>query len=314
MARPGLVYLEAWERQVVAAQDRDIAEVALEGIDTAARARVAWRLHAMPWGAVDPADPTKPGEIIGTWKARMDKVLADAPRMAAQLKQPNPADERPCSVTPDARYRGPENQLYRVEIQFRDDEPCFKWSRDNGSVVFAVDAVDDEGAVTLATLGRDDRFTLREGDWVDVEWGAGANSLLKRVASVDPVDRRVTFEGDPADLAAIPMDAGPILRRWDMTGDDGLVPVGKEPIDLEYNIQVWFDKDAGFRAGDYWLIPARTAGGNILGYGDAGAPEFRPSNLRRHYAPLALVPGDGAAARILDLRRRIKADLTEFFP
>lgn len=46
----------------------------------------------------------------------------------------------PCITPPDARYRGAENQLYRVEIHRGSDaEPAtFKWSRDNGTVVFII--------------------------------------------------------------------------------------------------------------------------------------------------------------------------------
>src|SRR5205085_4076087 len=55
----------------------------------------------------------------------------------------NPDSYDPCITSPDARYRGAENQLYRVEIHrggtARSSPPAtFKWSRENGSVVLPV--------------------------------------------------------------------------------------------------------------------------------------------------------------------------------
>src|SRR5258707_5727923 len=83
-----------------------------------------------------------------------------------------PAD--PCTIAPDASYRGPENQLYRVEIHTGNlgaptAVPTFKWSRENGSVVFPIESGGGTNSVVLETLGRDERFGLREGDWVEIQ-------------------------------------------------------------------------------------------------------------------------------------------------
>ena len=111
----------------------------------------------------------------------------------------------PCSIAPDSRYRGAENQLYRVEIHTGNTDdfgnvdnlvtPTFKWSRENGSVVFPIISItvsgggggDDKATteVRLAHLGRDDKFGLREGDWVEI------------------VDDTYTLENRPAKLLKV---------------------------------------------------------------------------------------------------------------
>jgi hypothetical protein len=45
-----------------------------------------------------------------------------------------------------------------------------------------------------------------------------------------------------------------------------------------------------YRTGDYWLIPARTATGDVEWPGDVGDPEAQPPHgIDQHYAPLAIV-------------------------
>ena len=70
----------------------------------------------------------------------------------------------------------------------------FKWSRDNGSVTFAVAAVDGRW-VTLAALGRDDKLDLHVGD---AYVARGEPRRLLRVDDVDLPDRRVPLSAEPA--------------------------------------------------------------------------------------------------------------------
>jgi hypothetical protein len=97
---------------------------------------------------------------------------ANRGQLAARAVQPPSAPDDPCNIPPDARYRGAENQLYRVEIHLGGtaaDAPkaTFKWSRENGSVIFPIRQI--AGAkVTLEALGRDARLGLQAGDWVEI--------------------------------------------------------------------------------------------------------------------------------------------------
>jgi hypothetical protein len=104
----------------------------------------------------------------------------------------------------------------------------------------------------------------------------------------------------------------PIVRRWE-GGPRALVPAGGsvgDPIQLEGGIQVAFPPGGQARAGDYWLVPARTvrmayglsrSSGTIEwppgGRGPLAQPPVGPDH---HVAPIAILArvagGDGAVA------------------
>ena len=96
------------------------------------------------------------------------------------MAKQNSASTDPCIVSPNSLYSGPENQLYRVEINrggaawdgagdTKSLAATFKWSRENGSVAFAISSGGGTKQLVLESLGRDDRFGLSEGDWVEVQ-------------------------------------------------------------------------------------------------------------------------------------------------
>lgn len=319
------VYLDVWERHVSYLEDDHIREVALGGPDTATRARVVWQVKlAPPCGGPNGPNPDNPCCTADELAARFNP--ASPARLKARAR-PAQTDTDPCIVRPDARYRGAENQLYRVEIHtggILDSAapPTFKWSRDNGSVAFAIVAGSGTALLTLETLGRDDRSGLRPGDWVAVE---NDDSVLRNLASpllqVEAVDANaltVTLSG-PAPV----FDGGaghPLLRRWDHqqgdpgengldVADDGAARIVESEADwllLEDGVEIQF-QPAGegaatteYRTGDYWLIPARTATGNVEWPGELDAAgqaaplALPPDGIVHHYAPLAVVTIDAA--------------------
>src|SRR5262249_53833507 len=102
----------------------------------------------------------------------------------------------------------------------------------------------------------------------------------------------------------------PLLRRWDQKAGDptaggvalvnGVVPIPSQAglwIDLEDGVQVLFatTATATYRSGDYWLIPARVATGDVIWPTELDAdknphPVARtPDGVEHHYAPLAIV-------------------------
>jgi hypothetical protein len=185
----------------------------------------------------------------------------------------------PCNISPGSPYRGAENQLYRVEIHTSGlfGKAQFKWSRENASVVLPVSSVarsNGKTVVTVDQLGNDERLSLYENGWAQLtddysalreptvldEEPAISHDVLK-VLMIDRDARTVTLDGeDPG----IDLARHPLLRRWDgpvrNLTEDTLVP-------LENGLQIRFVK-AGkgksfYRAGDYWLIPARTVTGDV---------------------------------------------------
>ncbi len=235
-----------------------------------------------------------------------------------------------CITPPDSAYRGDENQLYRVEIHNAGSSsaitagssasgktstrskssasaaasvaPTFKWSRDNGSVVFPIignpESGDKTTTVIIANLGRDEHLSVEQGDWVEVVdedyvLQGLANPLLKvsKVDKTDPLNILLTLDGVLA--YQVHVDRHPVVRRWDQkarqtkrdgepdlfdptTGTVQIVEGSGEGTDdiiehwitLEDGVQIQFqssnpDKPTLYRTGDYWLIPARVITGDV---------------------------------------------------
>ncbi|MGP4090069.1 DUF6519 domain-containing protein, partial [Streptomyces sp. KR55] len=318
---PFVVYLHVWERSVTAAEDPALREVALGAAmpDTTARVKVVWQVLPLSLAALEIEEPDPSKEVVRAAFARWaQRRSAPSARLAARSERPDHADEDPCLVKPDARYRGPENQLYRVEVHAGGEakDATFKWSRENGSVVFPVDELDGTW-VQLATLGHDEKLDLDVGDHVEFTDTAHASRLeplpLLRVEELDLPGRRVRLSAEPAPGVGRLPHLHPFLRRWDhhegpkrkgrttaLRG--GAVPVTEgEWLPLEDGVEVYFAKGGSYRTGDHWIIPARTATGSVEWPADpARRPLLQaPAGIARHYAPLALIKGEGSA---VDLR------------
>ncbi|MFF7980842.1 DUF6519 domain-containing protein [Streptomyces sp. NPDC007901] len=318
---PFVVYLQVWERSVNAAEDPALREVALGAAmpDTAARVKVVWQVLPLSLAelAIEDADPSR--EVVRAAFEKWAKGQSlSAARLAARSERPDHADEDPCLVRPDARYRGPENQLYRVEVHAGGaaKDATFKWSRENGSVVFPVDELDGTW-VRLASVGYDDKLDLDVGDRVEFTDTAYSSRLealpLLRVEELDLPGRRVRLSAEPAPGVGRLPDLNPFLRRWDhhegprrkgrtAALKDGAVPLTEgEWLPLEDGVEVYFAEGGAYRTGDHWLIPARTATGGVEWPVDrARRPLLQgPAGITRHLAPLALVKGEESA---VDLR------------
>jgi len=345
-----LVYLDVWERHVAAAEADGAAqrrsptalrEVALGGPDTASRAQLVWRVRAAWVDTVGAAPkwPTKAGEW-GAWMAKPWVewlVKWQAPnRGLLMAKATDPAAAEPesaCVVAPQSRYRGLENQLYRVEIHRggKAGEATFVWSRENGSVLYAIAAIAGP-TVTLAEIWRDARFALSVGDCVEISDDTvalnGSAGSLHTVKAIDLDTLTVTLDSTPPINTDKP-DTHPVVRRWDhggrKSGKDGSAELAEDGalqlqengwLTIEDGLAVSFQREKKdeptYRSGDYWLLPARVALGDVLWPLDpTGAPRaVPPHGVEHHYAPLAVmdVAKDGAVKVRQDvlLRRQFK--------
>ena len=319
---PGLyqVYLDVWERHLTWVEDDSIREVALEGPDTTTRTKLVWQVKL-----------TSP---VGTGCMSQQLLSnnfqpANRGRLKARAKQGSPLTD-PCVIAPEASYTGPENQLYRVEIHTGGSlaaapPPTFKWSRENGAVVFPIVSGGDTTEVVLENLGRDDRFGLAVGDWVEVQddWSVLNNyaAHLLQVQAIDRTAMTVTLGGTPDKNVGGEAALHPLLRRWDQQAGDpdeggltmqadgaALILEGKW-LTLEDGVQIMFQPPVVeksrhvYRTGDYWLIPARIATGDVEWprvmtpqgnpeVDDKGDPmplPLPPEGIQHHYAPLALI-------------------------
>ncbi len=116
-----VVYLDAWERHITYVEDARIREIALGGPDTTTRSRVVSQVKVLPIGEDEledegpDADDTPEAWLRRRLLATTGVYALSTARLCARVRPERPSTD-PCLVSPTARYRGLENQLYRVEI------------------------------------------------------------------------------------------------------------------------------------------------------------------------------------------------------
>jgi hypothetical protein len=337
-----IVYLDAWERHLTYVEDDYMREVALTGPDTAARSQIVWqvKLKELP-NMTDDELKAYSKKIKDDYSFFMEE-LEDLKKpgsglLRARARKNEDDGEDPCLVAPEARYRGAENQLYRLEIHQggQAGEATFKWSRENGAVIFPIREITGP-TIALEHLGRDSRFGLNPDDWVEIvddhyALQGQAKSLLQ-VEIIDHENLEVTLKNAPAlELDEI-HERHPYLRRWDHTSnaDDGDIVViessGEDKenwILLEDGVEIQFlavDESAEppvYKTGDYWIIPARTATGDVQwpkeqeNETNSPMPKWlTPHGVIHYYSPLAIamVDNNGDISPIpanKDMRRRL---------
>ncbi len=308
---PFLVYLDVWERLITAVEDDTIREVALGGADTAVRAQLAWQVKVTKEVPDVPITDERWREFSQQWQPD------NRGQLMARARDTGDGPNEACITPPAARYRGAENQLYRVEIHqgsfdinSSPQQATFKWSRDNGSVVFPIRCLSGAVAV-IEGLGRDGRAGLQPGDWVEVMDDRyalrGEPGPLLTVQAVDPLTMTVTLSAAPGVTYDEQSPTHPLLRRWDSRGavkiEEGRFLLLEDGIEIAFQSLEEEGENHIYRTGDYWFVPARTATGDVEWPGPADNPaSLPPHGVTHHYAPLAIVNG---TTDVTELRRRL---------
>lgn len=304
------VYLDVWERHITALEDDEIREKALGDPDTCTRAKVVWQVKALPTDLVVGEGEAEPEGA--DCESQLVQLHPGRPKLAARI-DPGETSDDPCITAPESKYRGLENQLYRVEIHDGSDPESnaevatFKWSRDNGSVATAwLGSAGDD-----LLVGRARGFA--SGNWVELSDDTlelqGKPGTLVKLAKVEG-DTLTVDPGTWPESGAFSWSKGlvnPKVRRWDQADTDEVELVqgamkitestGDTPvwIDLEDGVQIRFPGGGPYRTGDYWLIPARVATG-LLEWPPAtdakgkevGKP-LPPHGVEHHFAPLGFL-------------------------
>ncbi len=303
-----LVYLDVWQRHITAIEDSEIVEVALGGPDTATRIKTEWQVR---FSNISEDRERKEfdfkkfcsGEYVWT-----PKEYESTGQMAAQAEKPK-AEESLCEVGERGGYRGLENRLYRVEVHkggvLGKDKVTFKWSRDNGSVAFAIEKIEYTGGkstITLKQTGKDDILTLHVGDWVEVsddrdELNLRTGTLAQVARSTDMSKATVVLE---TDVSGYQPEHHAKIRRWDQKDTSEVTLTGGtiemkadtwQP--LEDGVEVQF-KTGEYQVGDYWLVPARTRLRDVLWDVTEGKPVFETRHgVHHHYCVLAAATFNG---------------------
>jgi hypothetical protein len=287
-----LFYIDVWERIITSLEEPSIREVALCGADTAARTKLTWQVRVGP--TFNAAPDCAGFESNTIWVELMYELkLANRGRLQARAKKGDTTGAGdPCTTSPEARYRGMENQLYRVEVHQggpaldnagsnQEDAATFKWSRDNGTVVAALKR--KEGDRLIVSGLRDFSRWFTAGNWVEITHDAlelnalpGTLVRLTRVEgetlTIDPYTTSGTVYEPTSKFAELQV-TNLKVRRWDhKEPEDGLLKEGAIPIEedvwieLEDGVEIRFKPGTPatkYRTGDYWLIPARVSTGDV---------------------------------------------------
>lgn len=307
--------LQAWVRMVTALDDPSLLEPALGGADTTVRLQTVWRvigtvIPASTGGGSNNTSGDPISKLAPACQAMYNQRVGDmhTGQLSASLAQSG--SECGCQPIAPAGYQGLENQLYRVEIHHGGDltSATFKWSRENGSVVTAVTAVNG-AIVTVASLGPDANLGFTAGQWVELSddsylFGETPNQpgVLCQIQGVNPATMQVTMMAPVT--AKIDPTRNARMRRWDQSGGSATasgIPVSRASIALENGVEVSFSPGS-YEPGDFWTIPARTATGQILWPPNGSTGAFqRSSYMQIQQAPVASVILQAANAEHLRL-------------
>lgn len=370
-----LLYLDVSECHVVAERDDSIRDDALFGLETTSRIRLVTRIRLLHTGLTENADQLQQPESVDAQKRFRDIDIKE-PLSSTQKKIANrrlhetnlpkliawtnivSSDQENCVKDTSTGYTGIENQLYRVEVHHAGKDGrtfwdgtelttsdsnateafTLKWSRDNGSVVYAATAGD--GTATLKSRWRDETRAIRAGDYVELIAESDETGSIVLVTNVRE-DNGVVIVDFAQPTSASPIADRPVLlRRWDhrnrksfpvaanggflcrqetvtevisslvtsdlLEKDDKVSSI--IPIEDGVFIRLILPDHCVLEAGDHWLIPARAATSDIIWprFPEKSGPEsYKPVSARyteHHYAPIALIKSNGD---IIDLRRKI---------
>jgi len=295
-----IIYLDVWHRHLTGLDDPLIRETALGGPDTASRVKTVWQVKALA-AKPDTGTSIACGDPLKAW----DSLVTPSSGTLSARAQPTQPTDSPCLLPPSAGYRRLENQLYRVEIHTAGNpgQATFKWSRDNGAVVTTVDKINGQD-ITVHDLGRDDTSGFASGQWVEVSDDAHElNGLPGQLVQIDHIDKAGRIISVKTAVTGIDINRGAKLRRWDgasATGFAVAVPATNDGFTaLEDGVEVKFATGT-YATGDYWLIPARTATGNVEWPFTAPQP---PRGIAHHLTRLAVATLAGDTLSVVDCRR-----------
>lgn len=257
-----IAYLEAWQQEINYHDDPLIQEVALGEADTSTRLQTVWKVKLLK--------VAHNGTIIPNCDTTFEEWKTETAPLTGKLNArcaPEEDAKNPCALPPSAGFSRLENQLYRVEIQKGGslNDATFKWSRDNASIETKIEKI-EANVLTVADIGKDEVRSFAKGQWVElVDASATLHVSPRALRKIDKVDldkQEISLEEA---FASGFTGSSLKLRRWDQTGEtasENGVNMSSQWIGLEDGLQVSFSAGS-YHSSDYWLIPARTATGEI---------------------------------------------------
>ncbi|WP_238366296.1 hypothetical protein [Mesobacterium pallidum] len=288
-----LLYVDVWERAVFAAQDPDMTDAGLHGIETSYRTRTMVQLKTLP---VEDASQEAIAELMAKHPAFLRRGTARA-RIAAVAPDVALDDCDPCAALVEIDQAVP-NALFRLEITrvIRDDADKvtgleLAWSMENAAAI---------EANTEATRG-----ALKRGGAVYQFFSDASETHQGWVlGKVTPLHGAFTADLDAAPLLGDP-DGFPLVRRWDgqavvdLSGAEVTSKLGAaQPVIKGKTVEIptpFFTLSlpldgAEYLVGDYWLVEMRRHADEpdrlrLVGAEGDSAP---PHGILHHFCPILL--------------------------
>jgi hypothetical protein len=305
-----IAYLDVWQRHVTALEDDLIREAALGGPDTATRTQTVWQVRLL--GPLGPLmAPLTCSSELKEWR----KIVEFVPGKLRARIHPGTTPATLCEAPAEAGYRRLENQLYRVEIHNAGARgtATFKWSRDNGSIVTPWNGQDGNNLI-VGSLGHDQVLGFAAGQTVELTDDdrelRGEPGVLVKLSNAE--GQVLTLDPSAPNVDRSTFGRNPKVRRWDSTLE---VQTSGNWIPLEDGVEVCFEAGCDYKAGDFWMIPARTAKSGVEWPEDETDPK-KPAAVPRqgivhHYCRLATLHYDGTNFKVTGDCRKIFPPITE---
>lgn len=252
-----LAYLRGWQQDVTAAEDREIRERALGGIDTSTRKRRMARVEVREvdndedctaaWAEVRQQIESETG---GVFDESGHELLSPA-RLRIRFVPGEALDPcAPCAPDDVGRYLGADNQTVCIMLAAPDR---YVWGFDNASPLYRVElgeAADGRVPVRMITEPRDEaRWPLADTVVEFLPWAALLDNKEKVAAEVG-VFLRVAEGFDPDDgsfriaEADLPLLDG-LVRQWDAAHPDlPWLPNDADPDGRYLYLRVWHRLDS----------------------------------------------------------------------
>lgn len=310
-----LAYLDVWDRHVTLLEDPDLREIALgpNGPDTTTRTQTLAqvKLHKLTSVPADGCKTFDRGWFSGTFQGNG--------RLKARVTPAANGTDDPCLISPQARYQGPENQLYRVEVhRIEGDKAWFKWSRDNGAVVAKLEN-DNGNKLQVSLAGQSFSQPFVKDQWVEItdknhELRQEPQNLYQlEEAEIETNQTWSLALKEVPDLRSLNRN-GITVRRWESRlVEVSISSASQEWLALENGIEIQIEAGKQYQAGDYWLIPARIVNEDVLWPKDGSENPLweNPHGIEHHYCALALLRRAGSQWQVTTDCRKIFPSLTE---
>lgn len=264
------VYLDAWDEEVQAAEDAELLDPALDGVDTTTRTRVGWRVRTAPSPSTACGAATLPAPVS---TGRLD---------VARTSAPVPAD--PCAPPDDPRSKLPDG-LLRIEVLDGGTESTarFAWSFADGG-----DAVAASVAGTDVTLAPSSSVTFAAGDLVEVSTLARRADRRDHGPLVAVAAVAASVGGDAVTLASASTvtgnPPGTCLRRWDGESVGAAASVALTLAGADVGIG-FTARPGTYLVGDWWGVRVRGSAADAV----ETLTDAPPDGVVHACTPLAVV-------------------------